>query len=132
MTTELKVIKNKKSFYQLKVKAISLADEARTIRRLEMDALNKARATDNPIRKRIYYAVYDSLYDHRKGIVRCESRATNVARAFLSGKSYHDVESNKDSFISDTYAYNRTIKIIKKYGTIEDIENVFQSWLHKE
>ena len=116
---ERKLIKNKKSYYQLKIKAISLADEAKTIRRLELDALAKAKSTTNPLQKRIYNAVFNSLYRHRIDVVRFESRATHIARAFLSGKKFSDIEKNRNL---DYHLSNRVYKIVKKYSSMENVD----------
>jgi len=62
----------------LKVKIISLADEARTIRRLE----------------KVQKASRVSLREHRVKEVRNEARAAQLAYAFLRGKAYKDCESS--------------------------------------
>lgn len=66
---------------KLKIKAISLADEAKTIKRLEKGCVDKYGT--NPI------------YLHRVIDVRDESRATNLARAYIAGKEYRKTEPSR-------------------------------------
>jgi hypothetical protein len=80
---------------ELKIKAKSLAVEARIIRREEL----KLKRTAN------WYTEHQQaeegaatsqkrqeLYEHRIGIVRWESRATQLARGFIKGLAYSDME----------------------------------------
>ena len=66
---------------KLKVKALSLAAESRIIKKLEHGCEDKWGT--NPI------------YLHRINEVRRESRATHLARAFLSGKAYSSAEASR-------------------------------------
>jgi len=64
---------------QLKVKIISLADEAKTIRREEKKALTPE--------------LRHSLTEHRKGIVRHEARHSLLLYGFMNGKQYREIEA---------------------------------------
>lgn len=87
----------------LKVKLVSLADEAKTIRRLEHKMNGYAKYT-----KRVYEAtkstqdrdtmwkaqiVYIGLYEHRLKDVASEARAANIALGLIKGKKYCQIEN---------------------------------------
>jgi hypothetical protein len=64
-----------------------------------------------------------SLAMHRKNDVRNESRATNLARAYLKGFEYYRVEQNRraDREIHfKVYTVPRVLKMINKYGTTQE------------
>lgn len=88
----------------LKVKACSLAEEARIIRRLAYKEKKK---------KLHYNPAYESLYRHNKDVVALEARATHIARAFLKGKPLSSVESQiTKPFKGD--CSSRWVKAIKR------------------
>lgn len=87
----------------LKVKLVSLADEARTIRRLEHKMNGYAQYT-----KRVYritnskedrdmmwkaQSVYNGLNEHRLKDVASEARAANIALGLIKGKKYCQIEN---------------------------------------
>ena len=92
---------------ELKIKQVSLADEARYIRKQERKVLGfrknadkaatEANSTGSQSEYRKYAAdhgwKYLALRLHRKGIVASEARIANVARAFIKGKPYAYAES---------------------------------------
>ena len=80
---------------QLKVKAKHLAEEAKIIRKEERKQLDYAKYLERSGRSDSEYAryLYNNLRNHRVGIVRHIARLTNVARAYLSGYAYSDVEN---------------------------------------
>lgn len=93
---------------ELKIKAISLADESRTIRRFENKLKAQARAaaaaslrSDNAsaerqeeliLRRQKAAMGFKSLHEHRVGPVRKEARATNIARGLIKGLEYKAIE----------------------------------------
>lgn len=93
---------------ELKIKAISLADEARTIKHFEYKYKHKARMVrleeewadnaDDEFKKQLKVRRdkamlgFSSLRNHRVGPLRCEARATNVARGFIRGLPYEAIE----------------------------------------
>lgn len=178
--------------YQLTVKAINLADEARTIRRKEIERLERARVYTRQQLQRVETrlnivcetleviqnasnwmnnketpeekALMDRLISlrnrkkfleeklsgwqpneklqaklraeaadlrlHRIGIVRTEARATHIARGYLKGRSYVDMEgfANLVNATTNGVAWSRVRAMVEKYGTKEQINN-FDPWL---
>ena len=105
---------------KLKVKALSLAEEARIIRRLEKGCEDK-------------YG-FNPIYDHRIKNVRYEARATNLARAFLSGKAYKRAERSRkpEKEYNFNYIKKRLIKIVSNYGYYGDnAEAAIETWLNE-
>ena len=83
----------------LKVKIKSLAAEAKIIRTEEK------RARRPGLRR--------GLEDHRKGIVRTESRHTHLAYGFIRGREYHQMESSTH----ETPNWEKVRKMVEKYGS---------------
>tara|TARA_R110000851_G_scaffold277262_4_gene430417 strand:+ start:847 stop:1185 length:339 start_codon:yes stop_codon:yes gene_type:complete len=103
---------------KLKVKALSLAKESKIIRRLEIGCENN-------------YG-FNSLYDHRVGVVRNEARATSIARGYLKGKNYRDIEPSRkpEKELLFYRVAKRASKIAITYGTNKS-EKDFGLWLNK-
>ena len=90
---------------ELRIKAISLMDEARTIRREE----HKVSGSDRY-----------SLQQHRKTIVRWEARATHLARGYLTGMPLQALERKwKHPGQFWTHIYPPLERMVKKYGSGE-------------
>lgn len=100
---------------KLKIKAMSLAEESKIIKRLEKGCEDKYGT--NPI------------YLHRIQDVRNESRATNLARAFISGQTYKNIESSRKPEKERTFELikGRFYKIVQKYG--EGSKQDIDAWL---
>lgn len=84
-----------RSRLELKIKAMSLAAEARIIRNIELRLKRRKTAggKERPgLRDERNFASYHRLHDHRIKDIRIEARATHLARMFLKGKPYSDVE----------------------------------------
>lgn len=113
----------------LKIKIINLADEARTIRHFERDALSdsrKARALelpDNYVENHL--SAYRDLRDHRTGIVRDAARHNLLAYGFLRGLRYRQMEATTNREPN----WREVEKIIKRFGG--DTTNFEQWWLHE-
>lgn len=105
----------KTNYVRLKIKSISLADEARTIRRME----RRYRKTEG---------VYtDALAEHRKSVVREEARATHLARAYLKGEAYLTLEPKvKDIMHLEVHIKPKVKAMVKKYGGREAEEHLGQ------
>lgn len=113
---------------ELKIKSKHLALEPAIIRREEQKLLKRIRSgrcndTTEAFRK------YESLHHHRKWNVRNESRATELARAYIAGKPYCLVEQKRkpeNEYKFSTYIIPRIAKMVDKYSgasvCIEDIE----------
>lgn len=82
---------------ELKIKYKMLAAESKFIRLEERKACKAAnflkwkQKAEAAARKE---ATWDSLYRHRKDVVRPEARAAYIARAFLVGKAFDQVEKS--------------------------------------
>ncbi len=101
---------------ELKIKAISLADEARTIRIEEKRAKAKRQTS-----------TLNSLHEHRINVVRPAARATHLARAFLAGMPYRAVERTTRTS-APAYA---TSQMLVKYGKFEsrkEAQEAFEAW----
>jgi len=99
----------------LKVKVISLADEARTIRKEE----NKAKALGET-------RLLLGLMDHRKGVVRPEARAALLAYGFLRGVPYHKMEKR----CKEEPDWKRVKRLASKFGDgwSNFLESSFKEW----
>jgi len=75
-------------------------------------------------------SILGDLVNHRKVDVRNEQRATFLARAYIDGKDYLDVEQTvKDRHLLNCYITPRVLKMVQKYGdgatTREDLDKWF-------
>ena len=73
----------------LKVKAVSLAMEAKYIKKQEQKLLDRMRRKGESEPSYIFHR----LKWHRKGIVAWEARKTNLARGFIKGLAYKQIEN---------------------------------------
>jgi hypothetical protein len=118
--------------YELKIKAKSLAAESRMIREEEIKLKRRARwhRENQQHEKAVEFdRIRKSLYEHRTEDVRFETRATNIARAFLSGKTRAEVEPgrrNRGAYY-DGKLMGRAEKLVKKYGKGACVEE-FRAW----
>lgn len=117
---------------ELKIKAKSLAAEARIIREEEIKLKRKsryARERQNVEAATHYERQRQSLYDHRIDIVRWECRATHLARAFMKGYAYADIERNARL---DAYTKGRLMgrvhKLLTKYHKKSITAETVQQW----
>ena len=117
----------------LKVKAMSLASEAKIIRKQEKQRAKQLRHAlkFNYTRAADYHdAVRTGLYLHRIGIVREEARATNIAYGFLRNKKYSQIES----FTYNPPDWARVEELVMKYAERTSprynrpVEEVFKAW----
>lgn len=85
---------------KLAIKASSLAEESRIIRRHERaqrKAAKRARLRENFPLADGFVNTAEQLRKHRTNVVRTEARSTCLAIAFLRGKAYEKVEANSRS-----------------------------------
>jgi hypothetical protein len=118
----------------LKVKVKTLAAEARIIRKEERKALKAGRywkyadAPRDPHKSgramQDAYRTYESLHEHRTGIVRSAARINNLAYGFLIGLSYEEMER----YAKTEPHWNGIEKLVKRFGSKEDQER-WNSWL---
>jgi hypothetical protein len=113
---------------KLKIKAVSLQDEARYIRKHERRFLKHARLNvEGSVEAR---SNFNSLQQHRKLDVRREARATHLARAALKGTPYRRVEEKSH----EEPPYLRVHQLLRKYGSFSDswsVERV-RDWFASE
>lgn len=113
---------------KLKIKAVSLQDEARYIRKHERKFLKHARLNvEGSAEAR---SNFNSLQSHRKLDVRREARATHLARAALKGTPYRRVEEKS----YEEPPYLRVHQLLRKYGSFSDswsVERV-RDWFASE
>jgi hypothetical protein len=118
--------------HELKIKAKSLAAESRMIRQEEIKLKRSAqwnREHQNTADAASFDKTRKSLYEHRTFDVRREARTTNIARAYLSGKTYRQVEPHTRPNSYETgYMTGRVQKLVKKYGTGASGEEI-AAWL---
>jgi hypothetical protein len=103
---------------ELKIKAKHLALEPNVIKHEEQKLKKQIKYTKGTDAKLIMQL--DSLVNHRKWNVRNESRATELARAYLAGKPYRCVEQKRhDDGMFQLYIVPRIVAMVTKYGTRE-------------
>jgi hypothetical protein len=121
--------------YYLKVKAKSLAEEARIIRKEEQKVKripwDRRRNSYKYFGRTVFTDPVDGLVNHRKWDVRNEARATHLARAFMKGQKYKQVEPHcKEPHKRDYYILPRVTKIVAKYGGNSKItKDVIKTWV---
>lgn len=96
----------------LKVKANSLAAEAKIIRRDEKKMAKWAKKARDAKEKERAAQVREGLHNHRAYQVRHEARATHLARGYLNGLSYTDIECWTYSLPD----FERVLRLVLKYG----------------
>lgn len=97
---------------ELKVKLKSLAEEARIIRKEEL----------NYKEKRDFQKV-NSLHLHRVMHIRPIARATHIAYGLLRGMDYHRIEQTTKSFPD----WNKVRHMLKKYSKPDETELVLKN-----
>lgn len=111
---------------QLKIKSKHLSEEIKIIRHEE----DKQRQKINYIKSKrpIEWkdiATLSDLQSHRTHKVRTEVRATFLARAYLAGKMYSEVEQNvKDKDLLKYYIVPRVEVMVNKYRNFRTTEKV--------
>lgn len=102
---------------ELKIKAKHLALEPAIIRKEEKKLLKQIRwmkEHQQPTEKLEYKR--NSLYEHRVKNVRDEARATNLARAYIAGKTYTSIEKTCKNYEKLFSLSGRITSMVAKYG----------------
>lgn len=114
--------------YQLKVKAKSLAAESKIIKqekRVQRKLLENRRKRE--LNADGFIQNMNSLDSHNKDVVAIEARATHLARAFLSGRTYDHVEkkriANKET-IFRSVVLGKVMRMVMKYGDMSKYHNM--------
>jgi len=105
--------------YELKVKAATLAEEARIIRRLEKKRKRSARMAKNGLNRQRANKDREGMHMHRTFDVRRMARATHLARAFIKGHPLALVE--KDSRMENhlhrqPWVLSQVLGMVTRYG----------------
>ena len=121
---------------ELKIKSKHLAFEPAIIRKEEyaivrqmkyFREVHQTNGLDDPLYMTLRYK-YDDLHRHRMWNVKNEARATYLARAYIAGKSYKQVErkthDNSNLFIGRILP--RIVEMVAKYG--EPHDRIYRSW----
>mgnify|MGYP003488840732 CR=1 FL=1 len=115
---------------ELKIKTKHLSEEAKIIRFEERKQLlqsrwyinNQKEAGNNSSSQEIatkQQILYRSINQHRRWDVRNENRATFLARAYIAGKAYNEVEQRRKP--ENEYKFTakiipRVVAMVEKYG----------------
>lgn len=102
----------------LKIKLKSLAAEAKIIR-LEEESLRRTQ-------KQHLNELREEMANHRRGIVRYESRHAGLAYAFIRGKGYREVEPRGDHTKVDAVKVH---VMVCKYGSQKMPVEFLKTWL---
>jgi hypothetical protein len=123
---------------ELKIKSKHLSEEARIIRFEEKKLLknyrweinrHKALGHNEPLipYSSSNYITFESLHNHRKWDVRNENRATFLARAYIAGVPYANVEQKrKDETNFLQYILPRVVSMVSKYGKKKIVKEVWE------
>lgn len=116
---------------ELKVKHKTLATEAQFIRKEERKQLGYSRycRTTNELDWNLPYAQYLKLRDHRTQVVRPEARLTGIARGYLRGRSYSEIEIPKGPNRLSQDDCERITKMIQKYGGTDATRKGIEKWV---
>lgn len=102
---------------ELKIKSKHLSEEAKIIRSEEQKLKKQAKwlrehqKDDSKVMK-----TFHSLNHHRRWDVRNENRATFLARAYLRGRPYKEVEVGCNDTHIRNYLVPRIVSMVNKYG----------------
>lgn len=110
----------------LKVKAKSLASESRFIRKEELRFKRKLRDGRERTAEQSGELAWrrEALWRHRVNVVRPEARATQLARGFLRGRAYRDLEPNAKS----SPRWDTAKRMVERYGQVGDGQR-FDDWV---
>lgn len=106
---------------ELKIKSKHLSLEAGVIRfeeRKLKKEIKRTRKDDTKLRNLWYNINY-----HRRWDVRNENRATFIARAYIAGKNYKDIEQKRkpeNEYKFQNYIIPRIVSMVQKYGSFAD------------
>lgn len=122
---------------KLKIKAKSLAEEARIIRKEEHKLKELPFSKRSEVLKYQFGGEYthcflDDIKFHRRWHVRNEARATQLAIAYIKGKAYSSIEKVcTNSTMRDFYIVPKVLKMVQTYGNKEITVNQIREWIYK-
>jgi hypothetical protein len=112
---------------ELKIKSKHLSEEAKIIRFEERKLKRQIDwQRNNNIEPTLLRLTYHNIKEHRRIDVRNENRATFLARAYLAGRKYDEIEKKRHDDNTLIGITNRIVDMVNKYGkgvkvTREDI-----------
>lgn len=112
---------------ELRVKIKSLAEEARIIRREERGCGDsRSRCRDQERAARIEQTRC-SLREHRTGVVRLESRYSQLAYALLRGRTFRETEP---SSLAHRIDRRKLIDLVQRFGvSVRGTSDLVDEWL---
>lgn len=117
---------------KLEAKHKSLVAESHIIRRLERKLQRRVRwAIDHQQPSDSLDSERSQLSDHRRWIVRNETRATILARAFLGERPYTSVELSRrptNEPVFKQYIVPKVVAMVNKYGTKKVDSDDIMGW----
>lgn len=117
---------------ELKIKSKHLSEEARIIRFEENKLKKQARwLRDHQLNDVSVHKDFLNLKQHRRWDVRNENRATFLARAYLEGKRYCEVESKRkpeNEYTFTVFVIPRVLTMVNKYGNVQVTKEEILEW----
>lgn len=111
---------------ELKIKSKHLSEEARIIRFEERKLARQVQydkkqhysaGSNDPFITSPAHSTMLNIKQHRRWDVRNENRATFLARAFLSGKTYASIEAKRNNdYTFWAFIVPRVLEMVNKYG----------------
>lgn len=121
---------------ELKIKSKHLSEEARIIRFEENKLKKQAQwLRDHQMNDVSVHKDFLNLKQHRRWDVRNENRATFLARAYLEGKSYREVESKRkteNEYTFTAFVIPRVLTMVNKYGNVQVTKEEILEWCKLE
>jgi len=100
---------------ELKVKFNTLSEETKIIKREEQKALKYGRKLSKLGKPNdVPYCRFENLHDHRISVVRPTARATHLARGYIRGLDYKQIENYTNRV--PTHLIPKIEPMIQKYG----------------
>jgi len=117
---------------ELKIKSKHLSEEARIIRFEENKLKKQARwLRDHQLNDVSVHKDFLNLKQHRRWDVRNENRATFLARAYLEGKRYCEVENKRkpeNEYTFTAFVIPRVLTMVNKYGNVQVTKEEILEW----
>jgi hypothetical protein len=119
---------------ELKIKSKHLTEEAKIIRFEENKLLRQVRYLHDAQREEEASGIFNKWYSlntHRRQDVRVENRATYLARAFIAGKEYYEIEQKRSpemEYDFQTRVLPRLTAMVNKYGPTPVVIDTIKKW----
>jgi hypothetical protein len=116
---------------ELKIKSKHLALEPQIIKHEERKLKQRMRyhRSDDIESSFTLERKLNNLVNHRKHVVRHEARATQLARAYIAGKTYASVErSRKDEGVFRIFIVPRVLAMVQRYHDRKATSDMIREW----